>query len=139
MKHSSQNRYVFALRTATSYIILYIVYYSGSLICLAELQRECKPEVTAVLKQRKIRLKYYYLCKCYIACTIHTPDRHTCITYCMCAHIYQACIRIYAYCTYVSIYVMNTCCLNTLDMAKHTEDWHAGSNFFLKSCSGFKW
>lgn len=48
-----------ALRTAASYIVLYVIYYPGSFICLAELQSEGKPEESAVLKQRKIRLNCY--------------------------------------------------------------------------------
>lgn len=48
-----------ALRTAASYTVLNIIYYPGSLICLAELQSKGKPEENAVLKQRKIRLNCF--------------------------------------------------------------------------------
>lgn len=78
------------------YFVHYI--YSGSFICLAELQRECKPQETAVLKQRKIRQILLTACK------IHTPDRHTCITniHFMCSPIHQTCTH--AYCIQAQVH-----------------------------------
>lgn len=118
------------------YFVHYI--YSGSFICLAEWQKECKREGNCC-PQRKIRqiLLTVYI---YTACTIHTPDRPTCITNILYVFTHTSdmhtCILHTG--THAYKHIMYTWCLNTSDMAKHPEDKYADSNF-SNSCSGSKW
>lgn len=111
-----------ALRTAASYTVLNIIYYPGSLICLAELQSKGKPEENAVLKQRKIRLNCYQLytqrqhaqslprrgthqLHTYrMHAHTHTSDTH--IRYYMCSHAAEC---IYTHYTSAPIHQICTC------------------------------